>query len=555
MVEGAAAKKGPEEVSNEISIQLVSKRTRIGRYELCFQLASGGMGTVFLAKDTLETENEQLVALKRIHPHLAEESKFINMFLDEARLAMQIEHPNVCSVTDFGAAKGAHYLVMPYLMGESLSRVSRRAKRRANKDPVLKTLRPRISAKIVACAAAGLHAAHELTDSTGASLNVVHRDVSPQNIFVSYDGAVHVIDFGVARARDRLSNTRTGEVKGKFSYIAPEQIEGKSVDRRADIWSLGVVLWENITGERLFGHSSLAETVRAVMTAKIPTADKYRPDLDPKLVAIAQRALQRDPNQRFQTADEFRYALESYLADTGGDIPQETMATWMDRVFPKGRTEHEQLKQVALGKADVATLTGTEHEPDQTVSSETTGTAIGGGVAKPRRSLWPLFAALIAFIVGLASFTIWNYQRRPQPHTTALSGPGDDVDDPDSSADSNRKDAGAVARASEDAGPRTDGAVTGGAVAAVTKTPTKTPVKRPAKRGKGTVAIATPGAWAYVYFRGKREGTAPVRITLPAGSQTIQIQPCGKGARIRRTVKVKANQTVRLIHRTKTRCN
>jgi serine/threonine-protein kinase len=223
---------------------------RIGRYELCFELASGGMASVYLARAEGSPGFEKLVALKRIHPHLADERGYVEMFLDEARIASRITHANVCSVFDFGESDGEYFIAMEYLVGEPLSRVQRRVV--VNAEQRTSPLLPARMARIIADACEGLHAAHELRDASGESLNVVHRDVSADNLFITYDGAAQVVDFGIAHARQRLHQTEAGQVKGTFPYMAPEQMTAAVVDRRVDVWALGAVLWELLALRRLF---------------------------------------------------------------------------------------------------------------------------------------------------------------------------------------------------------------------------------------------------------------------------------------------------------------
>src|SRR5688500_2571176 len=194
----------------------VEGERQFGRYRLCFELASGGMGTVYLARAEGPSGFEKLVALKRIHAHLAKDPRFVAMFLDEARIAARIHHPNVCSVIDFGTVEGSYYLTMPFVEGESLGRVMHAVS--ARRDPAARRSFWYVAARVIADACEGLHAAHELRDDVGDLLEVVHRDVSPQNTLIGYDGGVRVLDFGVASARHRLYSTATGEVKGKFAY-------------------------------------------------------------------------------------------------------------------------------------------------------------------------------------------------------------------------------------------------------------------------------------------------------------------------------------------------
>jgi serine/threonine-protein kinase len=312
--------------------------TRFGPYVLCYELASGGMGAVFLAKAEGPRGFEKLVALKRIHPHLARDPRFATMFLDEARIAARIHHPNVCGVHEFGEVEGVYYLTMPYLVGEPLHRVLREA---ASTTPALRDERPWMIARLVVDACEGLHAAHELRDDAGQLLEVVHRDVSPQNLFVGYDGTARVLDFGVASARHRHYQTSTGEVKGKFAYLAPEQLEGKTADRRVDVWALGVVLWEGLAGRRLFARENMAASVRAVSQDPIPPLSDFV-DLPQELQHVVDRALARDRDARYATAREMGRDLLHALARHRVVGPAD-VGEWLAMLFPNGRAEGERL--------------------------------------------------------------------------------------------------------------------------------------------------------------------------------------------------------------------
>ena len=234
--------------------------TRYGRYRIRRQLAAGGMATVYVAQLDGAAGFGKLVALKRIHPHLANELEFVRMFLDEARLTSRITHANVCSVTDFGEQDGTFFLAMELLHGESFSAVLRACLRA--KIPAIE--RARLFVKLLADACEGLHAAHELRDDHGLPMQVVHRDVSPQNLFVTHDGVAKVLDFGIAKARHRLQDETSGQIKGKFAYMSPEQVRGGVLDRRTDVWALGVVAWEMLAGKRLFRRETEMETMFAI---------------------------------------------------------------------------------------------------------------------------------------------------------------------------------------------------------------------------------------------------------------------------------------------------
>lgn len=337
---------------------------RFGRYRLAYQLASGGMGTVYLARAEGPAGFEKLVALKRIHPHLATDRRFVSMFLDEARIAGQIQHPNVCGVIDFGEVDGSFFLTMPFILGEPLNRVIGTAAR-LPPGPLVDLL-PLVAARLVADACEGLHAAHELRDEEGNLREVVHRDVSPHNLMVGYDGIVRVLDFGVASARDRHHQTSTGEVKGKFAYLAPEQIEGRKVDRRADIWSLGVVLWEAVTARRLFARDNMAATINAVTTAPIPSLRTFRPDAPEALDTVVQKALARDPAARYQTARAMGRDLAQILAREDRFVGPPEVAEWMLELFPDGLRRQERLVEgTRTGKLAAGLSAGEERSAVQ----------------------------------------------------------------------------------------------------------------------------------------------------------------------------------------------
>ncbi len=324
---------------------LPSTPETIGRYRLCFELASGGMASVHLARAEGSPGFQKLVALKRIHPHLAREQEYVDMFLDEARIASSITHPNVCSVFDFGEADGEYFIAMEYLLGESLSRVHRRVM--ANTEQRTSPLLPARMARIIAQACEGLHAAHELRDASGASLEVVHRDVSAENLVVTYDGTTQIVDFGIAHARQRLHSTDSGQVKGTFPYMAPEQMTAASVDRRVDVWALGAVLWELLTLRRLFLRDTDVNTMYAVLSSEIERPSKHRSDVSPELDEIVLKALCRNPDERWQTAREMGKALRRVLSQQEELVGPAELADWMSELFPDGETHKRRLMEIA----------------------------------------------------------------------------------------------------------------------------------------------------------------------------------------------------------------
>ncbi len=277
---------------------------QLGRYELLHEIATGGMATVYLARARSVAGFERVVAIKVCHPHLRGEEEFSSMFLDEARLAARIHHPNVVSTLDVGEGEQL-YLVMEYIEGDRISGLIKAAARKGERVPVPVTLR------IMIDVLSGLHAAHELKDHQGHPFNIVHRDVSPQNILVGVDGVTRITDFGIAKAEARLTVTREGQVKGKMSYMAPEQLSSTNVNRRADVYAAGVVLWEALTGRRLFRADTEAETLNLVLHGVVPAPSTVVPEITPDVDAVLRKALERDPDKRFQSAAEMADALEA----------------------------------------------------------------------------------------------------------------------------------------------------------------------------------------------------------------------------------------------------
>jgi eukaryotic-like serine/threonine-protein kinase len=279
--------------------------TTIGRYLLSSEIASGGMATVFLGRVTGAVGFSRIVAIKRLHPFLAKEPGFVSMFVDEARMAARIHHAHVVPTLDVIAEGTDLCLVMEYVNGDSLASLLRRAD--AKREP----LPLDIALAIASGALHGLHAAHEAKNERGEPLNIVHRDVSPQNILIGADGVTRVFDFGVAKATGRLQTTADGSVKGKCAYMAPEQLQSKAVDRRADIFALGVVLWECLTNERLFAGDTPAASVTKVLHSVVQRPSMRRPEVPADLDAIVMQALDRSADRRFATARDMALAIEA----------------------------------------------------------------------------------------------------------------------------------------------------------------------------------------------------------------------------------------------------
>ena len=300
----------------------------LGRYVLYGQIASGGMATVHYGRLLGVVGFSRTVAIKRLHPQFATDPEFVSMFLDEARLAARIRHPNVVSTIDVVATEGEVFLVMEYVQGVSLSLLVKGAMEERTRIPT------GIAVSIAADMLHGLHAAHEAASEQGEPLHLVHRDVSPQNVLVGIDGTARVLDFGVAKAIGRLQTTRDGQVKGKLAYMAPEHVTGREVTRACDIFAASVVLWEILTGKRLFGGGDDGQTVYKILHASIEPPSEHVPELPAALDQVVLRGLSRVPGDRFPTAKEMARALEaSYPLATAsevGDYVESAASTLLD---------------------------------------------------------------------------------------------------------------------------------------------------------------------------------------------------------------------------------
>lgn len=298
---------------------------RLGRYELLVRIGKGGMASVYLARARGDAGFARLYAIKVLHPHLAQEPDLVHMLLDEARIAARLHHPNVVSTVDVGRDEsGRTYIVLDYVDGPALDRLLRRM---PDARP------PSMIVPIVIDALRGLHAAHELRDEHGRSLELVHRDVTPGNLLVGVDGVARITDFGVAKARARTTKTREGIVKGKAGYIAPEVLIGGAIDRRADLFSMGVLLWNSLTGETLFGTDDLASTLRALLEREVPAPSTVGLMPNPIFDAPILMALARDPKHRYESALEMAAALADSLALAGGPEPPDEIGAWVERTF------------------------------------------------------------------------------------------------------------------------------------------------------------------------------------------------------------------------------
>ena len=435
----------------------------LGRYELLTRIGRGGMASVWVAREKAPVSGKQrLVAVKAMLPELARHSDFRSMFLEEGQIVRSIDHPNVVKVHEVSEDHGILYMAMEWVEGDSLRTVIKEAKRR-------RAIPAEMAVKIIADTAAGLHAAHELRGWDGELRNIVHCDVSPHNILVGLDGQAKLVDFGVANATAHSVIDAEDKIKGKFGYMSPEQASAGKVDRRSDVFALGIVLFELTTGERLFRGDDPAQTIELVKSGRIPAPSEIYPKYPDGLAAVVKRALARNVNERYQTAAEFRDALERYLKDERIMISHAGVGQLVKRVLGSRIESQRQALREALTVADGSVASGLV--PEQSAAPERSTSGVSGarfgspsepptstsqfsssrtGTPHPQTldpnqarkgSVLPLFAAL-GGLAAAASAIFWATTHRPEPApliTTTLaaahaashnSTPRDDSADP-----------------------------------------------------------------------------------------------------------------------------
>lgn len=319
--------------------------TTVGKYRLLAELGQGGMARVFLAVAHGPSGFSKLVVLKMVRSHLTEDADMLQMFLDEARLAGRLNHPNVVQTYEVSEYDGRHVLVMEYLEGQSLSTILRKAK---PEEPGFSTAQ---CVRVLIEALNGLHYAHELRDLDGTVLNLVHRDVSPQNIFVTYDGQVKVLDFGIAKAVTSASETRAGVIKGKIAYMAPEQFLGETIDRRVDVFAVGALIWQILTGVRLWKGVPDGRVIHRVIAGDIPKPSEVAENVPPPLERVCMKALSRNREDRHPDAIALQKDLEDVLEEMGQRVSVRDLGTRLNDMFSEVRTHIRTSIEAQLSKA------------------------------------------------------------------------------------------------------------------------------------------------------------------------------------------------------------
>ncbi len=304
-----------------------NRGTRFGKYTLLNRIAVGGMAEVFLARQEGLEGFEKTICIKRIRPHLSSQPNFVRMFLNEAKLAAQLNHPNVVQIYDLGRVNDSYFIAMEYISGRDMSRIIPKAEKAGIPFPMIYALR------IASNVCEGLYYAHTKGDAYGNPLNVVHRDITPENILVSFNGTVKIVDFGIAKANTQLEQTRAGEIKGKLSYMSPEQCMGHPLDARSDIFSFGSVIYEWVTGYKLFTGENEMAILKSIIDGKIYPPSYFKEDVPEAVERILMKSLDKDKNKRYQSAWEMQFDIDTYLASSEFTPSNIHLSNFLKQIF------------------------------------------------------------------------------------------------------------------------------------------------------------------------------------------------------------------------------
>lgn len=389
-----------------VSGSQVSVPERVGAYSIYDEIGVGGMASVHLGKLESSSGFSRIVAIKRMHSELARSPEFVEMFLQEARLVGRIQHPNVVAALDCVTSNRLAMLVMEYVHGVTLGHLARAAAMAADSS----SIPLRVASAIVVGAALGLHAAHEAVDSEGKSLAIVHRDVSPQNIIIGVDGLSRVLDFGIAKAAERANHTRTGEIKGKLGYMSPEQLLGEDVGRGADVYSLGVVLWELVVGRRLFRNEGTGLMMTRIAQSQVDSPRSVNPSISAHIDSLVMKALARAPAARYGTALEFAIAIERAIPPVGQrELGEWTAAAAKDELIARAEVRShietsmfrgwrgQRVENEITILRDNASLRSHASSDDRPSDRPTVVSRVH------RRPQWAIFTGLVALSSGLAT--------------------------------------------------------------------------------------------------------------------------------------------------------
>lgn len=544
----------------------------LDRYRLSCLLGRGGMAEVFLAVWSVAPDVVRPVVVKRLYDHFSEDRNAVQMFIDEARLVCQLDHEHIVKTYEIGLIDGHLCIVMEYLEGQTLQQLIRRCLERSSGIPV------QLAAYVGQAVLLGLRFAHEATDARGDASEIVHRDISPHNIFITNAGAVKILDFGIAKARTHEARTSTGVVKGKFAYIAPEQAAGLPVDGRADLFSLGVVLWEMLAGKRLFKADGDAATLNATLHREVPFLTNIRADVPLDLAVVVSRALQRDPAKRYPDAATMLGELEKYLRRIKPNPDKHALSELMHRHFA------EEIPQQQQQVSNLVLLQGssTETEPPPPISRQTDLNLERERDVEDRTR--PESKRALVMGVGLATLTaiaicgalVWNAGRQPiepsgsAPRIATQAAPARAAAPAAPAAVTAAQKSATEIASSEVPTSATPATLVPVAIAAVARAPSRSASAKPtiAKKVASSAAsaadtsgttsdLAVPTAkaygmltidttpWSNVFVDGKLLGTTPViQAKLPVGAHALALRNPELGLEATYSVSIVENQTV-----------
>ncbi|MBL8915946.1 MAG: serine/threonine protein kinase [Archangium sp.] len=557
----------------------------VGHYSLLAKLAVGGMAEIWLARQSGLRGFERIVVVKRIIESLSADESFVEMFLDEARIIVQLTHPNIVQVFDLGEHAGAYYIAMEYLAGENLATVARYAAKAG------KQLEPETAVKLIISALEGLAHAHTRTGVDGRPLNVVHRDVSPQNIVLTWEGQIKLVDFGIARATNRATQTQGQQLKGKFAYMAPEQAEGTmELDGRADVFAMGIVLWEMITHRRLYPNEDSVQILKSLIgPSPVQSAVSKNPKVPQDLSEIVGKALEKDVDARYPDAQSFKHALEEWLRPRGGGPTAAQLGEMMHTLFAARIAERKDLIENAARGVASASKVGEALKPttNRTMPGQTSFLSMNG----------KLIAALVAMLVllgfvGVLTWKAFSQPVAPEMVATEITPSDEPVVTPSSivvetdpvgatiTLDGKKKGVSPLTLSESKAGEHVIEATLAGRVS-VKKTvtvkaegeqlmmvlslpavqvaqaptnpqPNDTPkvpveVKRPEVPRNGKLSLNT-DPWTHVSLNGKMLGDTPlIEFALPAGRHRLQLTNEKEKIDLAIEVEVKPGQTTKKV--------
>ncbi|ATB43604.1 serine/threonine protein kinase [Cystobacter fuscus] len=518
---------------------------QLGKYRLLEVIAKGGMGEVYKAQQEGPAGFSKTVVVKRVLPHLADAENFIDMFLEEARLAARLSHPNVVQIFELGEDRGEYFIAMEYIQGPSLHRVRKRLRELGHPFPV------DIAAYVVAQALQGLHYAHELRDEAGKPLGIVHRDISPDNILVTMDGVVKVVDFGIAKAADSSSKTQSGTLKGKLSYISPEQVNGWPASVHSDIYATGVVLYQLFTNTLPFRAPSNAALLQQIATAEPEAPDRLELDVPPVLSRIVMKALRKEPGERFATAQEMSRALLEALESCQRRLFPEDLGAFLKQLFEQEGSPRRFFAQ--------PTPRGTgRSSPPMVVEDEATAPLAGPVLSNPptvtmesarprnRAIAWAVGGALLSVAVGVVALRPWERGTPPAPAPVAPSSEApapapENVQAQKPVTPEPSPEKAAVPPPREAAPPPDEPTPE-----PTTPSPAPSPQEPSRVAAMGRVQVRV-NPWAEVFYEGHRLGITPMpAIRLPAGRRTLTLKNKELGVSRDYRVSVPANGEVTL---------